>query len=159
MPRRLAVVIVTGLAMAGGLTLAPGHAATATSGGASPGGTGRIGSTGYGDLPPTVKLTSPNSTSIYGEPGVIPISATAGDPDGAITKVVFSTAPYSGFPFTPVATITGPPWTYRLTTTRVDVFYVRATAYDDAGLTATDTVRLRVAVVDPVPTPTPGPIS
>jgi hypothetical protein len=110
---------------------------------------------GAGGLPPVVKLTSPNSTSIYGEPGTIPIAATASDPDGTVTKVEFYTAPFSGAPFTLVATDTTAPYSFSLVTTRANVFVIQAIAYDNTGLTATDSVRIHVAVSDPPPSSSP----
>lgn len=114
--------------------------------------------TSPGDLPPVVELTSPNSTSIYGQPGTIQLAATASDPDGTITKVEFSTAPYAGTPFTLVAADTTAPYSYQLIVPAANVFVIQAKAYDDAGQTATDTVRIRVAVSDPPP-PSPTPSS
>ncbi|MBO0867439.1 MAG: cellulose binding domain-containing protein [Micromonosporaceae bacterium] len=112
-------------------------------------------STRPGDLPPVVHLTSPNSTSIYGEPGNIFLSANASDPDGVITKVEFYTAPFGGSPLTLVATVTTPPYTFPLTVGRALVFVIQAKAYDDGGLTATDTVQIHVAISDPIPSSTP----
>jgi hypothetical protein len=108
-------------------------------------------SSGTGGLPPVITLTSPNSTVVYGEPGTIRLAATASDPDGYVTKVEFSTAPYSGTPFTLVATDTTAPYEYLLTVPTVSVFVIRATAYDNSGLTATATVRILVGVMDPPP--------
>jgi hypothetical protein len=108
-----------------------------------------------GNQPPVVHLTSPNSTTIYGEPGNLFLSATASDPDGVITKVEFSTAPFSGSPFTLVATVTTPPYSFSLNVTTAAVFVIQAKAYDNGGLTATDSVRIRVAVSDPIPSSTP----
>jgi hypothetical protein len=65
--------------------------------------------------------------------------------------VEFYTGPFGGTPFTLVATVTTAPYSYRLTVPAANVFVIQATAYDDAGLTATDTVRIHVAVSDPPP--------
>ena len=101
-----------------------------------------------GDLPPTVKVTSPTAGAIVGEPGLITLAATANDPDGSISKVEFYTAGFSGSPFTLVATVTTAPYTYTLVVAGSGVSFIQAKAYDDAGLTATDTVQVKVAISD-----------
>lgn len=101
-----------------------------------------------GNLPPTVKLTSPVAQAMVGEPGIINLAATASDPDGTISKVEFYTAGFNGTPFSLVATVTTAPYTYTLVVAQAGVFFIQAKAYDNAGLTATDTVQLRVAVSD-----------
>jgi hypothetical protein len=98
-----------------------------------------------------VRITSPNSSSVYGEPGTILLSADASDPDGTVTKVEFYTAGYAGTSFTLVATDVTAPYSFLLTVSTTSVWVVQARAYDNAGLTATDTVRITVAVVDPPP--------
>jgi hypothetical protein len=102
-------------------------------------------------LPPVVALTSPVGNVIYGEPGTIRLAATANDPDGTVTKVEFATAPYSGTPFTVVATDVTAPYEYTLVVPTVSVFVIRATAYDNDGNTATATVRILVGVALPPP--------
>jgi hypothetical protein len=104
-----------------------------------------------GDRPPVVGITSPNSSSVYGEPGTILLSADASDPDGTVTRVEFYTAGYAGTPFTLVATDVTAPYSFLLTVPTTSVWVVQARAYDNAGLTASDTVRITVAVVDPPP--------
>jgi hypothetical protein len=68
-----------------------------------------------------------------------------------VTKVEFYTAGYAGTPFTLVATDVTAPYSFLLTVPTTSVWVVQAKAYDNAGLTATDTVRITVAVVDPPP--------
>lgn len=103
-----------------------------------------------GDLPPTVKLTSPDPNQIYGTPGTLPLAATASDPDGTISKVEFYTGLSASGPLTLVATVTTPPYADNLVLTGGGVTVVQAKAYDNAGLTATDTENVKVAVSDPV---------
>jgi len=100
---------------------------------------------------PGVKITSPIAGQIYGEPGTLQLAANASDPDGTITKVEFYTAGYSGSPSTLVATDTTAPYSYALTVTSPSVWYVTAIAYDNSGLTASDTVHIAVGVSDPAP--------
>ena len=111
---------------------------------------------GSGDLPPVVKVTNPVAGQLYGEPGTLQLAANASDPDGTITKVEFYTAGNGSNQFTLVATDTTAPYSFALTVPNTNVWSVQAIAYDNAGLTATDTVRFSVAVVDPVPPGAPG---
>jgi hypothetical protein len=101
-----------------------------------------------GDLPPTVKVTSPTAGAVVGEPGLITLAATASDPDGSISKVEFYTAGFNGSPFTLVATVTTAPYTYTLVAAGSGVSFIQAKAYDNEGLTATDTVQVKVAISD-----------
>lgn len=98
--------------------------------------------------PPVVRVTSPVAGQVYGEPGTLQLSADASDPDGTITKVEFYTAGNGSSLFTLVATDTTAPYSYLLTVPYTNVWAVQAIAYDNAGLTATDTVRFSVAVSD-----------
>ena len=100
--------------------------------------------------PPVVRVTSPVASQTYGEPGTLQLSANATDPDGTIAKVEFYTAGYNSNQFTLVATDTTAPYSYLLTVPNANVWAVQAIAYDNAGLTATATVRFSVAVSDPV---------
>lgn len=106
---------------------------------------------GSGDMAPVVRVTSPVAGQIYGEPGTLQLAADASDPDGTITKVEFYTAGNGSNQFTLVATDTTAPYSYLLSVPNTNVWAVQAIAYDNAGLTATDTVRFSVAVSDPVP--------
>jgi len=108
-------------------------------------------SAGSGDLPPVVRVTSPVAGQIYGEPGTLQLAATATDPDGTVTKVEFYTAGNGSNQFTLVATDTTAPYSFTLNVPNTNVWAVQAIAYDNAGLTATDTVRFSVAVSAPVP--------
>lgn len=101
-----------------------------------------------GDLPPTVKVTSPTAGAIVGEPGLITLTATASDPDGSVSKVEFYTAGFSGSPFALVASVTTAPYTDTLVVAGSGVSFIQARAYDNAGLTATDTVQVKVAISD-----------
>jgi hypothetical protein len=111
---------------------------------------------GSGDLPPVVLVTSPVAGQLYGEPGTLQLSANASDADGTVTRVEFYTAGNGSDQFTLVATDTTAPYSFTLPVPNTNVWAVRAIAYDNAGLTATDTVRFSVAVVDPVPPGAPS---
>jgi len=106
--------------------------------------------------PPSVRVTSPIAGQIYGEPGTLQLAANASDPDGTITKVEFYTGDYTGALYTQVATDYTAPYSFTLTVPNANVWFIRAVAYDNAGLTATDTVHISVAVSDPVPPGAPS---
>jgi hypothetical protein len=132
---------------------------TVSSPSASPSGTASVSpsaSSSGTDQPPAVRVTSPIAGRIYGEPGTLQLSANASDPDGTITKVEFYTGDSTGSLYTQVATVTTAPYSFTLTVPNVNVWYVRAIAYDNAGLTAADTVHISVAVSDPAPPGVPS---
>ncbi len=96
---------------------------------------------------PGVTLTSPNSTSVYPEPGTIQISAIAGPPD-QITRVEFYTAAATSGPYTLVASLpTAANWrySYALTVTSATVRVVQARAYTTTGYSLIAVVVIQVA--------------
>jgi hypothetical protein len=90
-------------------------------------------------------LTSPNSTTVYVEPGTIQLAAATAYPSQLIAKVEFYTASAATGPFTLVATDTTAPYSYLLTVTAPNVFYIRAIAYDLRGVAVSNTVHIQVA--------------
>jgi hypothetical protein len=142
-----AVFTLNGVACNGSVA-SPSPSVTPTTASPSPSVIPTTASPPPGDLPPTVKVTSPTAQQTVGEPGLIALAATASDPDGTISKVEFYTGFSATGPFTLVATVTTAPYTYTLVAAGSGVSFIRAVAYDNAGLTATDTVQLRVAISD-----------
>jgi len=93
--------------------------------------------------PPTVDLTVPAGP--FEAPADVPLTATASDPDGTITKVEF----YRNGLL--VNTDTTAPYGYTLEDLPAGSYTVQAKAYDNANLTATDEAAFTV-------TPASGPV-
>ncbi len=99
-----------------------------------------------GDIPPTVSITNPAPNAVFQAPATFTVSASASDADGSVTNVEFlvngavigdsSSVPYSA---TANNLIAG---SYTLT----------AIAWDNAGMTATNSIG--VTVIDAPPTVT-----
>ncbi len=77
--------------------------------------------------PPTIALTSPNIEQVFNSSATITISATASDPDGAVSRVEF----YADE--TLLATLAVPPFTYQWDNPATGSHAIHARAYDNAG--------------------------
>jgi len=95
----------------------------------------RMSTTGVGNDPPTVSLTSPTEGATSTVPGSFTLTATASDPDGTIAHVRF----YAGA--TLLATITSEPYTFNWTNAGPGNYAVTAVAQDNDGLTTTSNTR------------------
>src|SRR5262249_49441045 len=82
---------------------------------------------------PSVALTSPDRTTVYGAPGNFTIIATASDTDGTVAKVDF----YQGA--TLIGTSTSAPYAFAWTNVTAGSYTLTAVATDDRGGTATST--------------------
>ena len=91
------------------------------------------------DQPPSIIFKSPVNNSVYVAPAVIPLFATAGDPDGTIARVEF----YSGSSL--LGSATSAPYSFVWTNVAAGTYLVTAKAYDDLGVsTATATISINV---------------
>ena len=85
------------------------------------------------DIPPTVSITSPSNNASFTAPAVVPITATAADPDGIVTNVSF-------FDGTTLLGLTNnAPYTVTATF-GAGVHSLTAVATDNAGLSTTSAV-------------------
>jgi len=82
---------------------------------------------------PSVALTSPTDASTYAAPASIPLSATASDEDGSISKVEF----YNGANL--IGTLTSGPYNAIWPNVSAGTYILTAKAYDNAGAVATST--------------------
>jgi regulation of enolase protein 1 (concanavalin A-like superfamily) len=86
---------------------------------------------GNANQPPTVSLTAPLSGTSYVAPAAITLTASASDPEGALTKVEF----YAGS--TLLATDTATPYTFIWSNVAAGTYSLTAVAYDAAGAKTT----------------------
>lgn len=86
------------------------------------------------NLPPTVTLANPASTSSLIAPATITLSATASDSDGTVTKVDF----YNGT--TLLGTSTTPPYKYVWSNVAAGTYSITAKATDNMGAVGTSSV-------------------
>lgn len=100
-----------------------------------------------GNTPPTVSISSPAAGASYTAPANIPITATAGDVDGLVTRVDF----YAGTQL--VGSATASPFTATWSNVSAGTYNLKAVATDNGGGTATSpSISVTVAGV---PTQTP----
>jgi hypothetical protein len=97
------------------------------------------------DVLPTVTLTGPATGSTYTAPATVPLSATASDSNGTITKVEF----YNGS--TLLGTDTTAPYSFSWTAVPVGTYTLTAKAYDNAGASRVSTAST-ITVNNAVPT-------
>ena len=90
----------------------------------------RIGGT-TGNQPPTVTLTAPENNALLAPGGNISLEATAADPDGTVTKVVF----YADT--TLLGEDTTSPYAFNWTNVQEGIYQLSAIAIDDASDTTT----------------------
>jgi len=93
--------------------------------------------------PPTVALTAPTGGSVFMAPGVINLTATAGDADGTVAKVEF----FNGQ--TKLGEAYGAPYTFTWNGAAAGSYPLTAVATDNDGRTRTSDPVV-VTVVDPV---------
>ena len=84
--------------------------------------------------PPVVSLTAPANGASYVAQATIPMSATASDPDGSISKVDFYS---SSSPSTPLGTTTTSPFNYTWTNVGAASYTLTAKATDNQGAAVT----------------------
>ena len=94
------------------------------------------------NAPPSVQLTSPANGANYMAPAAIPLSATASDPDGSISRVAF----YAGSVL--LGTDTASPFTLSWNNVPVGTYSLTAVATDDAG-SSTTSAAVTVRVLEP----------
>jgi glucose/arabinose dehydrogenase/plastocyanin len=95
--------------------------------------TGSISVQSSSNQPPTVSITSPTNGASFTAPAVVPITATASDPDGSVTNVAF----FDGS--TPLGQTNQTP--YQVTATfAAGTHPLTAVATDNLGLSATSAV-------------------
>jgi RHS repeat-associated protein len=80
---------------------------------------------------PTIALTMPANNSSYVAPAIVPMVATASDPDGTINRVEF----YNGG--VPLATATTAPYTFAWSNVAAGSYVLTAKAYDSANAITT----------------------
>jgi RHS repeat-associated protein len=92
------------------------------------------------DQPPSVTLTSPADNTSYNAVATIPITATATDSDGTVSKVEFyQAATLLNTVTTGGAGNTGSIYSYNWTTAAPGAYALTAKAYDDLAVTTTST--------------------
>ena len=100
-----------------------------------------------GNQAPTVSLTSPTNGATFTAPASITINATAGDPDGSVTRVDF----YRGS--TLIASDTTSPYSATWSNPASGTYTLTAVAVDSAGASATSApVSITVNVATTLPT-------
>ncbi len=102
-----------------------------------------LSTTGGGNNPPTVSITSPADGSTFTAPASITINATASDADGSIAKVEF----FNGN--TLLGTDTTAPYSYNWSNVGAGSYSITAKAYDDKGATAIAGA-VNITITDPV---------
>jgi hypothetical protein len=85
----------------------------------------------FADTPPTVVITSPLAGASFLAPASIPVSASATDTDGTVTRVEF----YSGS--TLLGTVESAPYTLNWTGVGAGTYTLNARAYDNGGAVVT----------------------
>jgi Bacterial Ig domain/Secretion system C-terminal sorting domain len=94
---------------------------------------------GNGNTPPIVDMVFPNNNATFTAPANVPLSATATDKDGSISKVEF----YNGT--TLLGTSTTAPYTYNWTNVSAGTYTITAKAYDNLNaVTASSVVMITV---------------
>ena len=83
------------------------------------------------NIPPTVNLTAPVTGSTYTAPAIIPLTATAADSDGTVSKVEF----YNGVTLLGTATVA--PYSYSWSGVAAGSYTLTAKAYDNQGAVTT----------------------
>jgi RHS repeat-associated protein len=83
------------------------------------------------NVAPTVSMTAPIANAPFIGPAIVPLSATAADSDGTVSKVVF----YKGT--TVLATLTAAPYDYSWTNVAAGSYSITAKATDDIGAVTT----------------------
>lgn len=83
------------------------------------------------NTPPSVSITSPESGTSYTAPAAVMLTASASDPDGAVTKVEF----FSGT--SPLGTVTAAPYTLTVSNAPAGNYTVTARATDSNGAQTT----------------------
>ncbi len=91
-----------------------------------------------GNTPPAINITSPANSASYKAPATIAIAANANDADGSITKVEF----YNGG--TKLGEDASSPYSYNWTGVAVGAYTITATATDNRGATASQSVAVKV---------------
>jgi len=99
--------------------------------------------------PPTVSITSPADGANFSAPADITVSASASDPDGAVTQVQFF---MNG---NPIGTDSVPPYTATATNLGPGNYTFSATATDNAGATGSASVSVTVSGQQPTITNPP----
>jgi hypothetical protein len=98
---------------------------------------------------PTVSLTGPTNGASFTSPGPVPLSATASDSDGSVSKVEF----YAGTKL--VGSATTSPYTASWSNVDVGAYSIIAVATDNSGsATASGAAGISVAVPNPTPSVT-----
>ena len=96
--------------------------------------------------PPTITLTSPTTGATFVAPATIPLSATAGDPDGQVVNVEFFTGS------TKLAEDTTAPYKYTWRNVAAGTYFFSAKATDNTGASATsNSVTITVTYIQPPP--------
>jgi len=93
--------------------------------------------------PPSVTLNAPTAGATYIAPAVVLLSASASDPENAVTRVEF----YSGT--TLIATVPAAPYVFTWTAVPAGTYQLRAVAYDAAGASASSAA-VAITVTTPV---------
>jgi chitodextrinase len=101
--------------------------------------------------PPIVSLTSPQAGATLNGLSSIPLTATASDPDGSISKVEF----YEGLNM--IGQATAAPYTALWNNAASGNYFLSATAYDNSGA-ATRSAEVSISVTNSTPAPSPSPI-
>jgi Big-like domain-containing protein len=105
------------------------------------------------NTPPTVSITSPADGAVFAAPATITVTATASDPEGALSKVDF----YQGT--TLIGTATTAPYSATASNLISGTYSFTAVATDGAGASTTSAVvnvRVNAAPTVSITTPTSG---